>query len=87
MLGSKKWVPNWRSVRSMVTAPAMTGRAMISRIDWVSIVQTKSGTRLQVIPGARMLAIVTKMLSAPMKDEIPVRWMRKIQASTPLVGE
>jgi hypothetical protein len=31
-VGSKKWVPKWRSVSSIVTAAATTGRAMISRM-------------------------------------------------------
>ena len=60
---------------------------MISRIACVSIAQIKSGIRPQLIPGARMLVIVTKMLSAPMKEATPVRCIKKIQASTPLEGE
>ena len=35
------------------------------------------------MPGARMLWIVAMKLIAPMIDEMPVRWIRKIQASTP----
>jgi hypothetical protein len=39
--------------------------------------------RPQLIPGARMLWIVATKLIAPMIEEMPVRWIRKIQASTP----
>ena len=60
---------------------------MISRTACVSIVQIKSGIRPQLIPGARMLVIVTRMLSAPINEATPVRWTRKIQESTPLDGE
>ncbi len=38
------------------------------------------------MPGARMLAIVTKKLIAPTNEPRPVRWTRKIQASTPPLG-
>ena len=34
-----------------------------------------------------MLTIVAYKLIAPSSDEIPVRWIRKIQASWPPLGE
>ena len=40
--------------------------------------------RPQLIPFARMLWIVAVKLIAPSSDEIPVRWIMKIQASIPL---
>ena len=39
--------------------------------------------RPQLMPFARMLWIVAMKLIAPTIDEMPVRWIRKIQASTP----
>ena len=57
--GSKKCVPKWRSVSSMVTAAAIVGRAKMSRTLNVRIAHTNSGSRPQPMPGARMLAIVT----------------------------
>src|SRR4051812_49749617 len=42
--------------------------------------------RIQVIPGARMLWIVTMKLIAPMIEEIEVRWIARIQRSWPLPG-
>ena len=46
-----------------------------------------SGMRPQLMPGARMLWIVATKLIAPSIDERPVRWIMKIQASTPPPGE
>ncbi len=46
----------------------------------------KSGMRIQVIPGARMLWIVTTKLIAPTIDATPVRWMPRIQRSCPWPG-
>ena len=46
-----------------------------------------SGMRPQLIPGARMLWIVATKLIAPTIEDTPVRWIRKIQASTPPPGE
>ena len=43
--------------------------------------------RPQLMPLARMLWIVATKLMAPTSDEMPVRWIRKIQASTPPLGE
>ena len=42
-----------------------------------------SGMRPQPMPRARMLWIVAMKLIAPRIEEMPVRWIRKIQASTP----
>jgi hypothetical protein len=52
---SKKWVPKWRSVSSMVTPPASTGRVMISSTAVTSQPQQKRGIFISVMPGARML--------------------------------
>ena len=58
----------------------------MSRTAYVSIVQTKSGMRIHVIPRVRMLWIVTTKLIAPAMDEIVVRWMPRIQRSWPTIG-
>jgi hypothetical protein len=50
------------------------------------IVQTNSGMRPQLIPGARMLWIVAMKLIPPKSVEAPVRWMNTIQASIPPCG-
>ena len=43
--------------------------------------------RPQLMPRVRMLWIVAMKLIAPMIDEMPVRWIRKIHASTPPPAE
>ena len=46
----------------------------------------KSGMRPQPMPLARMFWIVATKLIAPISEERPVRWIRKIQASMPPPG-
>ena len=65
-----------------MTAPASTGIAAMSRNAVISQVHTKSGMRSRVIPGARMLRMVTMMLIAPMIDDIPRRWTAKMRKGT-----
>jgi len=55
----------------MVTAPANTGITRINRKAVISQVQTNMGSFIIVIPGARMLKIVTMMLIAAMMDDNP----------------
>jgi len=45
-----------------------------------------SGMRPQPMPFARMLWIVATKLIDPRIEEMPVRWIRKIHASTPPLG-
>ena len=47
---------------SWTTAAARTGAASMPRIDVVRMPQTKIGSRVQVIPGARRVMIVASML-------------------------
>ena len=80
-------VPAARSSRRSRSAAAITGTVSRIRIDWATIDQTKSGIRRQVIPGARMLTIVTRKLIELMIDETPTRWRPRIQRSWPVCGE
>ena len=75
--GMKKCVPAVRSRSRSVTAAEIAGSARSRRIAYVSIAQTKSGIRIQVMPGARMLWIVTMKLIAPRSDESVRMWMRE----------
>jgi len=68
-----------RSSSSIVRPAASVGSARSSRIAYTSIVQTKSGTRIHVIPRVRMLWIVTMKLIAPTSDEIVVMCNARIQ--------
>jgi hypothetical protein len=63
----------FRSVRSMVIAPARTGKASSKRKVVTRIDQTKSGILCSVMPGARMLKIVVMKLIAPRIEEAPAR--------------
>ena len=74
--------PGGRAGAASRPAP-ITGRTTISSPAYTSIDQTKSGIRIQVMPGARMLWIVTMKLIAPASDEIVSRWSERIQRSWP----
>src|SRR5690606_33517738 len=50
----------------------------MSRNAVMSQVQTNSGRRMNVMPGARMLKIVAMMLMAPMIEDTPMKWTAKI---------
>src|SRR5437660_10613817 len=51
--------------------PAMNGVAITTRSDVVKFAHTRSGMRQNVIPGARMVMIVTRKLSAVMIEDAP----------------
>src|SRR5687768_2732532 len=54
--------------------PAMNGVAITTRSEVVKFAQTSSGMRQNVIPGARMVMIVTRKLSAVMIEDAPAHW-------------
>ena len=70
--GLKKCVPNRRSNSSWNSATVMIGIANTSRSCTTSLIQTNTGMRNSVMPGARMLMIVTMKLTAPAVDAMPV---------------
>jgi len=80
--GSKKDVFKLRSVKSIVIAPANTGRERRSRIAVKNTDHTKRGVRSQVIPTDRMLMIVVIKFTAPKIDDAPARCRLKIDRST-----
>src|SRR5271168_3966322 len=49
----------------------------------MSQVQTNIGIFISVMPGARMLRMVTMMLIDPMIDDAPIRWIAKMAMSMP----
>lgn len=72
----------FRSVSSIVIAPAKTGRERSSRNAVTKTDHTNSGRRSKDIPGVRMLIIVViKFIEAKM-DEAPARCREKIARST-----
>lgn len=81
-VGSKKAVFRLRSVRSIVMAPARTGRASRSNRTVMPTDQINKGTRSSCIPAERMFMIVVIKFSAPRIDETPARCSEKIARST-----
>src|SRR5439155_1532589 len=65
----------------------MGGKARAIRNCTTSVIHTKTGMRIIVMPGARMLRIVTMKLIAAITDETPRIWRLRIQKSTPRPGE
>ena len=63
-------------------APANTGRDNKSKNAVIKTAQTNKGVRLAVIPGARILLIVTIKLIAPRIEETPAICNEKIAQST-----
>lgn len=81
--GSKKEVLKLRSVRSIVIAPARTGRLVISRTEVTAIAQIIRGMRSNEMSEAvREQTIVVKKLILPKMEEIPATWRLKIARST-----
>jgi len=79
--GSKNEVLILRSVKSIVMAPAKTGRARSNRIAVNRTDHTNKGIWSHVIPVVRMLIIVVIKLIAPRIDDAPARWSLKIDRS------
>lgn len=71
--GSKKEVLIFRSVRSIVIAPASTGRESNNKIAVISTDHTNKGIRSKVIPLDRILIIVVIKFTAPKIEEIPAK--------------
>lgn len=72
----------FRSVRSIVIAPARTGSDKRSRIAVIKTAQGNNGIRSINIPNVRKLRIVVIKFTAPNKDEIPAKCKLKIVKST-----
>jgi len=75
-------VLKFRSVRSIVIAPASTGNERSSRRAVMKTDQTNRGMRSNDMLGDRMLMIVVMKLMAPKIEDTPARWREKIPKST-----
>ena len=67
----KKFVCMIRSNMTKNCEPAMNGVAITTSSEVVKFAQTRSGMRQNVIPGARIVMIVTRKLSAVMIELAP----------------
>lgn len=63
----------FRSVNSIVIAPASTGRERSSRTTVIVTAHTNSGIRSSCIPCHRILITVVMKLIAPKIDEAPAK--------------
>lgn len=81
-IGSKNEVFKFRSVNSIVIAPAKTGKDKRSKTAVITTDHTNKGIRSSVIPEDRILITVVMKFTAPKIDEIPAKWREKIAKST-----
>ena len=72
----------FRSVKSIVIAPAKTGSESSSKIAVIKTAQGNKGIRSISIPNVRKLRIVVIKLTAPSKEETPAKCRLKIVKST-----
>ena len=63
----------FRSVKSIVIAPARTGRLRRSKIAVKNTAHTNNGMRSEVIPVERMLITVVIKLIAPRIEDTPAK--------------
>jgi hypothetical protein len=72
----------FRSVRSIVIAPARTGSDNNSNTTVIVTAQTNRGIRSSVKPCQRMLITVVMKFTAPRMEDAPAKWSEKIAKST-----
>ena len=65
----------------------ITGNASSSSTWVMKLIQVNIGIRISFMPGARMLTMVTKKLTAAASDAMPRIWRPSIQKSTFRPGE
>src|SRR5437773_9732176 len=73
-----------RSKRTKNCEPAMNGVAITTSSEVVKFAQTSSGRRQKVIPGARIVMIVTRKLRAVMIDDAPAHWTAIVKKTVPI---
>jgi hypothetical protein len=81
-VGSKKDVLKFRSVSSMVMAPASTGKDSSKRTAVIRTDHTNKGIESKFIEEDRIFMIVVMKLIAPRIEEAPARCNLKIAKST-----
>src|SRR5919199_1776954 len=82
--GSKKWVCSARSKRTKNCEPAMNGVAITTSSEVVKLAHTRSGMRQKVMPGARMVMMVTRKFSAVAIDDAPANCTAMLKNSWPI---
>ena len=69
---------------SSIRPTVITGKANTNRIEVTKVIQTNNGIRINVMPGARKLIIVTTKLNAAAKEATPSTCKPNAQKSIPL---
>ena len=77
--GTKKLVPKLRSKVSSISPTVMTGKASTSSTEVTRVIQTNRGIRIRLIPGARILTMVTMKLKAAAREDTPSTCKPKAQ--------
>lgn len=72
----------FRSVNSIVMAPAKTGSERRSKTTVIVTAHTNRGIRSSVNPCHRILITVVIKFTAPRIDEAPAKWSEKMAKST-----
>ncbi len=75
----KKCIPKVRSNESIMSVAVKMGKANTTKINEFNTDQTKSGIFIKVMPGQRILKIVTIKLMPESKVPIPDIWTLQIQ--------
>ena len=77
--GSKKCAPRNRSKSNITCAPVSTGKASNTNMPTVNMSHTKSGMRMNVMPGQRMHKMVAMKLMAVVILPNPLTMIPRIQ--------
>src|SRR5438309_11888227 len=80
---SKKWKCSAVSSSTKNCEEAMNGVAITTSSEVEKLAQTSSGIRKKLIPGARIVMIVTRKFKAVAIDEAPASWTAIEKKSCP----
>src|ERR1700730_19256360 len=87
MNGSKNCKPSARSSSTKNCEAAMNGVAITTSSEVEKFAHTSSGMRKKLIPGARIVMIVTRKLSAVRTDDAPANWTAIVKNDCPSGAE
>ena len=73
LLLQKKLVWKCRSINIIVTQPAKIGMTANNKNAVTNQLHTNNGNLIQVMPGARILNIVTTIFNAAIIDDAPIK--------------
>ena len=68
---------------SSMSPTVITGNARISRIEVIRVIQMNTGMRIRLMPGARMLMMVTVKFRAAATEDVPNTNRPRAQKSIP----